>query len=131
MIGMENQEIDRTVTVGQPDITSILCNLSKQQSAPDVDVDVFDGNPLEYHNFMTLFHELVENHIDDPRGRLTQLISYTKSILYCVQQPPFVGHKNAKKILDQMYGSPCNIMGVYKKDIKSWSQIRIGDRESY
>ena len=73
MIGMENQEIDRTVTVGQPDITSILCNLSKQQSAPDVDVDVFDGNPLEYHNFMTLFHELVEKHIDDPRGRLTQL----------------------------------------------------------
>ena len=31
MIGMENQEIDRTVTVRQPDITSILCNLSKQQ----------------------------------------------------------------------------------------------------
>ena len=30
MGGMENEEIDRTVTAGQADITSILCNLLKQ-----------------------------------------------------------------------------------------------------
>ena len=60
MVGMENEEIVRTVTVGQADITSMLCNLLKQQSAPDVNVDVFDGNPLKYHNFMALLHELVE-----------------------------------------------------------------------
>ena len=39
---------------------------------------------------MTLFHELVEKQIDDPRGRLTRLIRYTKSdpkamIQHCVQ----------------------------------------------
>ena len=45
--GIENEEIDRTVAAGQADITSILCNLLKQQSAPDVGLDVFDGNPLE------------------------------------------------------------------------------------
>ena len=65
---MENEEIDRTVMAGQPDITSIFCNLLKQQSAPDVDLGVFDANPLEYYNFMTMFHELVEKQIDDPRG---------------------------------------------------------------
>ena len=42
---MENEEIDRTVTAGQADIASMLCNLLKQQSAPDVDLDVFDRNP--------------------------------------------------------------------------------------
>ena len=67
-IGKENEEIDRTVAAGQADITSMLCSLLKQQSTPDVDLDVFDGNPLEYHNFMRLFHELVEKQIDDPRG---------------------------------------------------------------
>ena len=133
---MENAEIDRTVTAGQVDITSMLCNLLKQQSAPDVDLDVFDGNPLEYHNFMTLFHELEEKQIDNPRGRLTRLIRYTKGdpkdmIQHCVQQPPSVGYKNAKKILDQKYGNPYNIMGVYRKKIKSWPQIRDGDGESY
>ena len=29
------------------DVTEILCKLAKQQSAPDVDLDVFNGNPLE------------------------------------------------------------------------------------
>ena len=58
------------MTSRQADTTSMLCNLLKQQSAQDVDLDAFDGNPLEYHNFMTLFHELGEKLIDDPRGRL-------------------------------------------------------------
>ena len=57
---------------------------------------------------MTLFHELVEKQIDDPRGRLTRLIRYTKGdpkamIQHCVQQPTSVGYENAKKILDQKY----------------------------
>ena len=53
-VGMANAELYRTVTAGQADITSMLCNLLKQLSEPDVNLDVFGGNPLEYHNFMTL-----------------------------------------------------------------------------
>ena len=53
-IDIENEEIYKTVVAQQADITSIACNLLKQQSAPDADLDVFDGNPLEYHNFITL-----------------------------------------------------------------------------
>ena len=45
---------NNTQSKGQ-DVTEILCKLVKQQSAPDVDLDVFDGNPLECHYFMTLF----------------------------------------------------------------------------
>ena len=101
MVGMENEEIVRTVTVGQADITSMLCNLLKQQSAPALNVDGFDGNPLKYRNFMALLHELVEKRIDDPRGRLTRLIIYTKSdpkdmIQHCVQQPPSDGESYQK-----------------------------------
>ena len=85
---------------------------------------------------MTLFHELVEKRIDDIRGKLTRLIRYMKGdpkdmIQHCVQQPSSVGYKNVKKILDQKCGNPCNIMGVYGKEIKSWPQTRNGDRESY
>ena len=73
---------------------------------------------------MTLFHELVEKRIDEPRGRLTRLIRYTKGdskdmIQHCMEQPPSVGYKNAKKSLDQKYRNPYNIMGVYRKEIKS------------
>ena len=84
------------------DIAEILCNLVKQQSAPYVDLDVFDGNPLEYHYFMTLFHEPVKKRIEGSRGRLTRLIKYTKGdpkeiINHCVQQPAVVGYDNATK----------------------------------
>ena len=72
-IDMENVEIYKTVVAQQADITSIACNLLKQKSAPDADLDVFDGNPLEYHNFITLFHGLAEKQIDDPRGRFRWL----------------------------------------------------------
>ena len=90
MVGMENEEIDRTVTARQADITSMICHLLKLQSTPDLNLDVFDENSLEYHNFMTLSHELVEKRIDNPRGRLTSLIRYTKCdhkdmIQHCLQ----------------------------------------------
>ena len=107
------------MTAGQVDITSMLCNLLKQQSAPDVDLDIFDENSLEHHNFMALLHELLKKRIDDSRGRLTRSIRYTKGdpkdmIQHCVLQPPSVSCKNAKKILYQKYGNPYNIMGVYQ-----------------
>ena len=55
----------------EKNIVDALCHLVKQQSAPDI--DVFDENPLDFHYFMTLFHEVVEKIIDDPRGGLTRL----------------------------------------------------------
>ena len=114
------------------DITEVLCNLVKQQSAPDADLDVFDGNPLEYHYFITLFHDLVEKGIEDPRGRLTRLIKYAKGnpkkvIKHCVQQPAAVGYDNAKKLLQQKYGNPYSIMSMYQKEIKTWPKLKNGD----
>ena len=114
----QKQILDAHLFPKKADIAEVLCNLLKQQSTPDIDLDVFDGNPLEYHYFMTLFHELVEKRIEDPRGRLTCLIKYTKGdpkemIMHCVQQPATVGYDNAKKLLEQEYGNPYSIMSMY------------------
>ena len=69
-----------------------MCKLLSQQSAPNVDIDMFDGNPLEFNYFMSLFEEMVESKVVDPRGRLKRLISYTKGeakelVKHCIQQP--------------------------------------------
>ena len=37
-----------------------MSHFVKQQSAPDIDFVVFNGNPLDFHYFMTHFHEAVE-----------------------------------------------------------------------
>ena len=45
-------------------IVDAFCHLVKQQSAPYIELDVFDGNPLDFHYFVTPFNEIVEKRID-------------------------------------------------------------------
>ena len=59
----------------QNSITEMLCKLVKEQSAQQVDLEPFDGNPLEYTYFMSKFRESVEKKIEDPKGRLTRLMT--------------------------------------------------------
>ena len=119
----------------EKNIVDALCHLVKQQSAPDIELDVFDGNPLDFHYFMTLFHEVVEKRIDDPRGRLARLLKYTSGnakemIKHCVQEPPTMGYQHAKKILVEKYGNPYHVMVEYRNEITAWPIIS-GDVEGY
>ena len=57
-------------------LTGMICKLLSQQSAPNV--DMFDGNPVEFNYIMSIFEEMVESKVIGPRGRLTRLINYTK-----------------------------------------------------
>ena len=50
-----------------------------QQAAPHVDIEKFDGNPINYQYFMRIFKEVVKERIEDARGRLIRLIKYTDS----------------------------------------------------
>ena len=74
------------------EVSGVLRQLLEQQSAPDVDIDVFDGNPLNFKYFMTLFREVVESKIEDPCGRLIDLMKYTTAeakelIKHDIEQP--------------------------------------------
>ena len=62
---------------GQEGVASMICKLFQQQGAPEVEVDKFSGNPLEYQYFSTMFKEVVERKIKDPVGRLKCLIKFT------------------------------------------------------
>ena len=44
----------------------MMCNLLKRQSAPDVDIDEFDDNLINYQFFIAIFKEVVESKIDNP-----------------------------------------------------------------
>ena len=52
------------------ELSQMMCNLLRHQSAPNVEIETFTGNPLDYHYFMPVFKEPVEYKIDDPDGRL-------------------------------------------------------------
>ena len=76
--GYEDLERNTKNAPTNSDISKVLCDLVKQQSAPDIDLDVFDGNHLQYHYFITMFYEMVEKRIDDPSGRITCILKYTR-----------------------------------------------------
>ena len=80
-------------------MTEMLCKLLRQQAAPEVDVEVFDGNPLNFQYFISVFKEVVETKVDDPRGRLTRLIKYTSGeakdlVRNCINLPTSICYQN-------------------------------------
>ena len=54
-------------------IADLLCTLVREQ----VTIKPFDGNPLNFAYFLSMFTEAVEMKIEDPMGRLTRLIKCT------------------------------------------------------
>ena len=83
-------------------VADMLSKMMKRQSAPEIDLDVFYGNPLNFHYFMVVFREAVEKKIEDSCGRLTRLIRYTtgevKDLMKnYIQLPAKDGYEAAKK----------------------------------
>ena len=72
-----------------PDIVEMMSKLLRQQAAPDVNIDIFTGDPVDYHYFIAVFNDVVEKKIDGPQGRLTKLIKYNgqskETIKNCIQ----------------------------------------------
>ena len=113
-----------------------LCKLLQLQAAPEVDMEQFDGNPLNYHYFMALFAEVVETKIEEPRGRLTRLIKFTTGearelIKHCIQLPHNRGYQHARALLERTYGNPHKILSSYRKEIKEWSPLKFGDAKGF
>ena len=59
-------------------LTGMMCKLLSQQSAPNFDIDMFDGNHLEFNYFISILEEMLKSKVNNRRGRLTRLINYTK-----------------------------------------------------
>ena len=75
----QNEVTDRiTKPCEGNEIGILLYQLVKEQSAPNVDIEVFDGNPLHYTYFRSMFREAVEQRIKDLQGKLTRLTNLTR-----------------------------------------------------
>ena len=114
-----------------------MCKLLNQQNTAELDIDTFDGDPMESHYFMAIFYEVVERKVDDAQGRLTRLIKFTKGeakemVKTCIQLPTEVGLKTAKRLLHERYGDLHRITATYQNQIKKWPpQIKPGDSDAY
>ena len=70
--GNLNEVTDRITKPCEEDneIGKIMYQLVKEQSTPSVDIEVFDGNPLQYTSFRSMFQEAVEKRIKDRQRKI-------------------------------------------------------------
>ena len=113
-----------------------LCKLLQLHAVSEVDMEQFDGNPLNYHYFMALFAEVVETKTEESRGRLTRMIKFTTGettelIKHCIQLPHNRGYQYARALLERTCGNPHKILSSYRKEIKEWSPLKFGDAKGF
>ena len=114
----------------------MLHQLVNKQSAPIVDTEVFDGNPLHYICYRSMFQEAVDKNIKDPQGKLTWLINLTNREAKELVKPfihdrPECGFANTMRLLKNQYGNPHKLQVSYKKEIKQMPKIKPGDAAAY
>ena len=110
----------------------MLYQLVKEQ----LDIEVFDGNPLHYTYFRSMFRETVEKRIKDPQGKLTRLINLTSGEAKELVKPfihdrPECGFANDMRLLEKQYGYPHKLLASYRKGIKQMTKIKPGDAAAY
>ena len=66
------------------DISQMLCKLLKLHAAPDVDMEPFDGNTLNYHYFMALMIQGVDY---QDLSSITQVLQRSSSTIVCNCHP--------------------------------------------
>lgn len=62
----------------QNEITSMLVHQQSLASLPKRDIQIFDGNPLQYHAFMQSFEQTIELKTNNGSDCLHYLEQYTR-----------------------------------------------------
>ena len=52
-------------------------------------------------------------------------------VMNCIHQPRGEGYKVAKLLLEESYGDPDRLLASYRKEIKQWQPLKIGDATSF
>ena len=78
---------------------------------PKVEIEVFDGNPMKYHQFMRAFDLNVHDMRCDENIKLTRLIQYCSgsardALEGCMLIGGKTGYEKARKILEERFGDP-------------------------
>ncbi len=102
-------------------------------SLPKREIQVFDGNPLQYHCAKYCTHlQYVESKTESPSDRLYFLEQYTRGhpreiIKSCQHMPADHGYLRAKALLQERFGDQYKNASAYLKNALSWANIKSED----
>ena len=125
-------------TPSSPPKGEVQVLLHQQQEAimaltlPQPEVPVFNGDPIEYCEFIRAFENLVERKTSSQSNRLYYLLQYTNGpvqdlVRSCLTMPDEIGYDEARKLLAERYGQPYNIATAYVDRVINGAPIRAED----
>ena len=107
----KSQSVESTSASLQQQMLEVL-------SLPKPQLMTFDGNPLKYHVFMSLFDSSVHRTNISDAAKLNRLFELCKGkalkvIEPCALGPPTVGYKEARRLLSTRFGNDYEISEAY------------------
>ncbi|PFX17955.1 hypothetical protein AWC38_SpisGene17711 [Stylophora pistillata] len=100
---------------------------------PKKKLTVFDGDPLEYWNFIKSFETSIVNNAASESEKLMYLLQYTSgaandTIKCCLVMDPSLGYQRARELLQERFGHPFTIASKYVTRLTEGPPLKPGDR---
>ncbi|XP_033118774.1 uncharacterized protein LOC117118312 [Anneissia japonica] len=110
----------------------LLTAIGLGMNMPKPEISTFDGNHLEYWNFINMFEVNVASKAIDDRSKLTYLIQFCvgkarNSIANCVLLGGSEGYAEAKRILKEEFGQAHVIAKAHLSKVLNRPQVRPND----
>ena len=109
-----------------------MAKISKHSRLPASKVQPFDGDPRDYHRFISAFKHVVEDNTDDEATRLNLLTEYTTGeaqllVKGCQQLPHDQGFSKAMELLASNFGNANDIAQSIINDLLTGPSVQAGD----
>lgn len=113
-----------------------LLSSNVQHSIPRTEMEKFDGDVTKYHSFIKLFDTTIGSKLTDDGEKLAYLERLTKGeanrvVRLCVTLPTNEGYKEARKMLDELYGDMDEITHAYVNEIVNWPNLKSGNAKEF
>ncbi|XP_066922156.1 uncharacterized protein [Clytia hemisphaerica] len=113
-----------------------LASIVNEMRAPNVVIERFSGNAMDFPFFITSFEEAVEKKVPDGKTRLQHLMSHVDGaakelVESCIYLPSSECYQRAKDLLTERYGNPYIVNAEYRRQLTSWKKLKPNDVASF
>ena len=106
-----------------------IAQLIRVLSTPPEEIPKYDGDPMKYHSFMSIFDERIHTKTNDNKYKLVMLLQYTtgdahSAIQYFSWIDADSGYQQARDRLQERFGNPYLITETVKSKLKNGKRLR-------
>ncbi|MCP3679339.1 MAG: DUF1759 domain-containing protein, partial [Gammaproteobacteria bacterium] len=117
------------VAVTPGETVQALKEIAALVSLPSLEIQSFEGDPLQYHRFISVFENSVDNVIANDSAKLNRLLRYTAGSAYatisgCAIMGGTAGYQKARQLLKEEFGNPLVIAERMTAVLRDGKSIR-------